>query len=283
MAGSYIAYDNLVTDSNVALAGGTVTAGSLANLGVRQLSKVVQLKATAGSVPVIDIHIGSGAANYFNMIGIINANYDVNGSSPYPYDVIVHQSPDGSSYSFLGHTDNANDFSVKGVPKVNFFYLLDTPATYEYIRLYLSWQQTDGFWQFGRLWIGNAIYLPNGIEKEYTFGKTDDGKLSLSRGGQAYASKGKVKRTLTVSARVDLEQAFGFTEGALSATYTPNFDAMGFEAGLTSEIIVLPRTSSNLLTRRQGIYGHYPGGKGPTIRSLPGDNYQVEFEIEEEN
>lgn len=62
----------------------------------------------------------------------------------------------------------------------------------------------------GGVWVGNAVEFPKSVDADWTLGAVEAGSLSTSRGGQVYARRAPVRRTLRMSlGRLDQYTAYG--------------------------------------------------------------------------
>ena len=110
----------------------------------------------------------------------------------------------------------------------------------------------------GRLWIGEALVLPDGIDAGWQMGFRDSGSLDATDGQQWVQSPGVITRVLTIpleGAR-DTEIHWGFAEGSEIVTNAMSLNALQLEAGVTGEVIAVARTLTTLWTSRAMVYGH---------------------------
>jgi hypothetical protein len=151
------------------------------------------------------------------------------------------------------------------------------------VRVAPGWISTDadGWRSIGRLWIGDALILPNGVDARWQQGVLEFGQLDTSAGRQAYENPAARSRTLMCPlSKLDTMQAFGFDEGDTSAADVPCIQSLQLDVGATGEVIVLPRTSSSIWMRRLGIYGHL--AKPPTIAHESGPYFSTTLRVIEE-
>lgn len=110
----------------------------------------------------------------------------------------------------------------------------------------------------GRLWIGEALVLPDGIDAGWQMGFRDSGSLDATDGQQWVRSPGVITREVQIpleGAR-DTEIHWGFAEGSEIVTNAMSLNALQLEAGVTGEVIVVARTLTTLWTSRTMVYGH---------------------------
>lgn len=139
--------------------------------------------------------------------------------------------------------------------------------------------------KIGRIWIGNAVELPDGVDADWTFGVAEAGSVAVSRGGQAYANRAQVVKTLSVNLSgeaLDARQAFG-----IGVTTTPEgqrhasdwLSDAAITCGEQGNIIVVPRTSGDW-PMRTGIYGRLTNPI--QIEHVAGDYYRSSIDVIEE-
>lgn len=112
--------------------------------------------------------------------------------------------------------------------------------------------------RFGRLWIGDALVLPDGVDAGWSMSFRDSGSLDATDGQQWVESPGVITRVLTVpleGAR-KTELHWGFADGATDITNQMSLNALQLEAGTTGEVIAIARTQSDLWVSRTMVYGH---------------------------
>ena len=110
----------------------------------------------------------------------------------------------------------------------------------------------------GRLWIGEALVLPDGIDAGWQMGFRDSGSLDATDGQQWVRSLGVITREVQIpleGAR-DTEIHWGFAEGSEIVTNAMSLNALQLEAGVTGEVIAVARALTTLWTSRTMVYGH---------------------------
>lgn len=112
--------------------------------------------------------------------------------------------------------------------------------------------------RFGRLWISDALVLPDGIDAGWQMGFRDSGSLDATDGQQWVQSPGVITRVLTIplEGERDTETHWGFADGSEAITNRMSLHALQMEAGTTGEVIAVARTSTDLWTQRTTVYGH---------------------------
>ena len=155
------------------------------------------------------------------------------------------------------------------------------PASARYYKFVVIVCTAAPYVDIGRLWMGDAITLPLGVDGSWSTGFIDSGTLDISKGRQARESPGVRLRTLHVSMMgVETDKAFGFVENAASADDVPSLQGLQLTAGCTGEVIILPRELPRIWTSRLGLYGHI--AQPFEIRHLSGDQYGADFTVVEE-
>lgn len=110
----------------------------------------------------------------------------------------------------------------------------------------------------GRLWIGEALVLPDGIDAGWQMGFRDSGSLDATDGQQWVRSLGVITREVQIplEGERDTEIHWGFAEGSEIVTNAMSLNALQLEAGVTGEVIAVARTLTTLWTSRTMVYGH---------------------------
>lgn len=120
----------------------------------------------------------------------------------------------------------------------------------------------------GGVWVGNAVVFPDGVDATWTLGAVEAGTLSTSRGGQVYARRAPVRRTL----RMGLGNMDEYTAYGIGAYYDewgrqqgPDWmsDAQA-HLGSTGACIAIPRSQVAQVgeigdrnwIKRAALYGH---------------------------
>ena len=128
----------------------------------------------------------------------------------------------------------------------------------------------------GRLWLGSLWELPDGIDAKWEQTIQDDGSIIRSRGQQGFAETRQRYRVLDVNmGKIKEVDAFG---DANDLTY-PNLQDMYWQVGTTGDMIILPRTNSDHMIHKVGMYGHID--KSTPIKHQAGEYYRSGFRVRE--
>lgn len=285
MSGAFVSYNNLV-DSAAALSltAGAVSGFGLANLQIRQLSKVCRMTASATPKVVVDF----GAIVTLNTIALLNCN--ITPGSSRAAALTVEASTNGSSWvptSFALPADLGNPNlpqSIMGwMPD-----LVGSPnsrLSIRYLRFTPTWSRAGGvpYYEFGRLWAGDSIVFPIGCDMGWTLSTIDPGGLDESAGGQAFADPRQKGRQLFMPcSNLPTDLAYGFADTDVAAAFTPSVDDLFATVGNTGEVVVCHRTDNPLWWRRCGIYGHLVD-ESLTIAHAAGTYHSTQFTVKEEH
>lgn len=141
----------------------------------------------------------------------------------------------------------------------------------------------------GRVWIGNAVQIPRGVDADWAWSVQDPGQVYVSRGGQAYAAPAPRLRALraTISGPgLDARLAFGhgvpdpLDPEAPERRSTDWLSDCALHAGATGNIIVVPRASSADWVNSTAIYGRLQ--EPIEITHAGGDYYSARLSVIEE-
>jgi hypothetical protein len=299
MAG-IIAYRNLVDGL---VPGSTLTSNGdidpnypLSNLQTRQLSDVCKMWPVSSGSGAHRITCDFGSVRDIRLVALFGIDkVDPTGG----WQIVqVEYSRDGINW-LSADVDIVDDAGVPDLPTCAVFVPrrngldITPPSTHgkvgiraRYVRVAPGWVSTEpsGWRVIGRLWIGDALVLDNGIDDNWTLGVVERGELDVTDGGQAYEEKRDRTRTLGVSlSDMDTATAFGFSDSDADADDAMSVQGMQIEAGCTGEVVVIPRaTDSALWVRRLGIYGHIDASQVPEIRKQAGAYYATNFTVVEE-
>lgn len=273
MAGA-IAYKNLFDDWTLDIDGGPGTdyqalAGfPVSNLQTRQLSRSTRITN-------LDTVNANALAIPFAAPAPVQANLIVVYGS-IPGSINLEGTLDSGSVATFS-TDN----SGIGLPPISFYLI---PVSYgDLVRFTLEYGFvfTPDYVELARIYVANALILPEGVDAQWSLVADDNGTLEASAGLQWYESPGVRTRRLDVTlSQMPTEVAFGFAEGATTANPAPCIQDMQLAAGATGEVVVIPRAGNSLWIRRASVYGHLD--RVPSIRHVAGPNFSTAFTVIEE-
>lgn len=189
-------------------------------------------------------------------------------------------STDIGQYTFSSVSDN----TPQGMP-ANIFVVVNGNSgfTARYISINFNWSSGSiTYMEAGRLWIGDAIVQPLSIEEGWQQTIKDLSTIQRSRGGQIYADiKQRYRNT-----KLEIKQVPRASIYPLQGAPTLNFQEMFLNAGMSSEVIVIPRSNTGfnqqdclVFQNHTGIYGVF--AQNPSIVNLPGDLYNLSMEFDE--
>lgn len=262
-----ISYRNLA--DTVTLAGSVIAGYPLANLQKRQLSS--KCRMTYGNA----ITLTFTAPVQPDVVALLGTNCTMSNSA-----IRTEYSDDGSSWMALPLV-YLNDGGVLSLPR-HLYADISTVAAHRYWRItpYLEAMNGATYVEMSRLWLGPAIVLDKGVDSNWSLSFDDAGSLDASRGRQYYEEPGTRTRVLRVSiSKMPSDIAFGYAANAASAADVPSIQGLQMEAGVTGEVIALPRTSSVLAMRRMGVFGHVDPNDRPAINHIDGDVYSTQFSV----
>lgn len=263
---------------------GTVTAPAMpgypaSNVQERQLSSVLRMSTSSTKQITVDL----GSAKTVRLIGLLGVNCDFGGANT----TSVQRSSNGTNWTtvpVVWPTDAPSAAKARSSRDVSpALYAIIAPTSARYWRITTNWARYagDAFYEVGRVWLGDALVLADGVDAQWELGATDAGRLDISAGLQAYEDPRPRARRIALSVTgVNTMTAFGFGDDDTHAADVPSAQALTQEAGTTGEVIVLPRTSSPLWIRRLGVYGHMTDM--PRIRHMSGPNYAIDLRVTEE-
>lgn len=283
---SYVNYIDLATISDSS--GYIYRSGfPLANVKVRQLGVPCIIENAYNGVNAVTVTIIIDLGVNFNLLapvamgGMLGCNV-----LPGLFNTLTGSCSIDTGTSTSGPWTNRASTSITDLARIDtgtsLLAALATPLSNRYWRIVCSWSApVNGPAYIGRLWLGNGIIMPKGCDAGFSVDFIDAGKLDPSVGQQNYEDKRiRVKKLNCNFGLLNSMQAFGFDEADAGAGRVANFQDMQYVAGLTGEMIVLPRTSTGMWISRLGTYGHaestYP------ISNLVGPNYGVDLSVIEE-
>jgi|GEM_PF-2942934 len=282
-----IAYRDYVDDATLSGAATIVSGFPVSNVQSRQLSSTTRISTSGTPEIIVDL----GATRVVRLVSMLGINarfsaannttieYRATPSAPWQ-PVAVTWPTDGGAASRL-------ELAREVAPALHCV-IEDGPAdggiNARQIRIVCGWGPATGetYYEIGRLWVSDALVLPAGVDGTWSMGFREPGKLDVSAGLQAYESPRARPRVLRCSlSKVSTLDAYGFVDGDTVAFERPSLQGLQMYAGTTGEVIVLPRTSSPLWTRRIGVYGHV--AQEFDIQHIDGGWFRADgFAVEEE-
>lgn len=241
------------------------------NLRKRQLSEVARFELTAAPVsgPCAVEFVASGGGFPVALIGVVGANLP---------DSILYK-PSGSGFV---SAEMLTGYSPSLAIPSQCFALVPVGTTVEKVRLLWNDPPTE-YYELARVFIADAIVLPNGVNAAWSLGFDDSGDLAESAGSQWYSNEKLKTRRLSISLfPLTPEVSFGVDDGGVaipSLTPVPSMLDLQMYAGTTGEVIVLPRSTGEW-AYRAGIYGHIE--RPFEIQHVAGPNFRANLAVIEE-
>lgn len=277
-----IAYRNLADGAE--LSGPSLPGFPLQNLQERSLGTVWR---ASGSTASITIPLGSWAR--VRCVALLGINSIPGGTAPI---LKVEGSFNGTVFTDLGEVYDLD----RGCPDLPRSAIWADPEGWtgpeggftpdqRRVRITCQWPRPDGstWWQAARLWVSDALVLPDGFDGQWVLRWADTGRVA-ELPGAAYPDVGVRRRELT--ARMSLigpEIAFGADESyapGFGPAPVPSLQDMFDHVGATGNVLVLPRLEQHW-RRRLGIYGRLtPESLG--IEQLSGSTYASDLTVIEE-
>ncbi|MFM2289335.1 MAG: hypothetical protein RL684_2478, partial [Pseudomonadota bacterium] len=230
----------------------------VSNLLTRQLSATWRTnRELKGGTP--EIFVDLGEVKPVRVVALLATNRERPNS--YGDDLVIFMSEDNVDWMPLAIGTAANDAAVPGLPRNIVALTLGTDDAawpMRYLRIIPQWEtvNSEPYFEAGRLWIGDGLYLPEGVDGEWELGVHDRGRVQESAGLQVYVERRKQQRVLSLPiSNLDTTQAFGFADADPAAANVPSMQDMFAHVGATGEIIAIPRAESPLWIRRTGVYG----------------------------
>lgn len=251
-----VSYRNLV-DSGILSSTSSVVGYPVTNLQTRQLSQV--WRGNKAAHPKITIDLGAELEMY--ILALLDINITP-GASRVNALSAVEWSTTGLSWTAMP-VSFADDFGNKNLPQSLVSRFPDARSqpkgrlSVRYIRITPNWTTTDAFFEFGRLWIADAIEIQDGCDAGWKLIVIDPGSIDDSSGGQYYADpRDKGRQLLLPCSNLPTTVAYGFDDNDTTAEDVPSFDDLFMTVGNTGEVIAVHRTDTPIWYRRTAIYGH---------------------------
>lgn len=249
-----IAWENLIDNAVLTVKADTVVNADfpLANLQLRGLADRCEFSSGVTAKLYADLGAGHPGVALIALLGIGPVT-DVY----FTVTLNVYSSVDDSTYTHRG-TFYLGARPATNLP-MNLYAALSAKITDRYLRCDLT--PAGGFpMHLGRLWAGPVLSMADGIDAGWAMTFRDTGSVDETSGSQWVATTGVRTRVLNVpvEAFLDTEIAWGIdgTTHAALADDPPSFIRLMFEAGVTGEVIAIPRTLSQAWMHRAGVYGH---------------------------
>lgn len=255
-----IAWENLIDNAVLTVKADTVVNADfpLANLQLRGLAdRCVITSGTSGKATLYaDLGAGHPGVSLIALLGI-----DTTGAEYYDLSMWVYSSVDDSVYTYRGA------FALGARPSenvpMNLYTALASTITDRYLRIEIipaPWSAPGFPFSLARLWFGPVLSMADGIDAGWSMTFRDTGSVDETAGSQWVATTGVRTRVMNVpvEAFLSTEIAWGIssTTHAALADDPPSFIRLMFEAGVTGEVIAIPRTLSQAWMHRAGVYGH---------------------------
>lgn len=249
-----IAWENLIDNAVLTVKADTTVDANfpLSNLQERGLAARCVFSSGVTAKLYADLGVGHTGVALISLLGIGPADGEY-----FAVTLNVYSSADDSTYTHRG-TFYLGAKPATNLP-MNLYAALAATITDRYLRIDLS--PPAGFPMFlGRLWAGPVLSLTDGIDAGWSMSFRDTGDMAETAGSQWVATTGVRTRVLNVpvEAFASVETAWGIdgTTHDPLANDPPSFLRLMFEAGITGEVIAIPRTLSQAWMHRAGVYGH---------------------------
>lgn len=287
----------------IELVGGTVTAGSLRDLLTRQLERGVRIRGDQPGYNKFELKLnvpfGMAGSDGGSLAGV--RLIALLGIAPLPR--LAHATPN-PRYQIYGRSNTSGALELLGEASghriigsdpesglVNRIIALPAAGQNgrdytQYVVRFMYQSHPAPEVQIGRIWVSNAIQVPDGVDADWSWSVTDAGRVDVSRGGQAYVRPASVLRTLRANISgpgLDARLAFGHGVTPAPGGVRRDSDWLSDAAthiGTTGNIIVVPRASDASWVNRTAIYGRL---REPVeIEHAGGDYYSTRLSVVEE-
>jgi len=202
-------------------------------------------------------------------IGLINHNLGVENNvlmDLYIYDSVT------TLYTFTDLPLNYNGagglsgYENTELSSVNHFTILDTPVE-DAVEVTIVLKNVTGDFDIGRLWVGD--FMEACFDATWGLGYTAKAQINYSGGEDAHpVYKRRRKKGSFPISRIHKSQAFGPGQ---------TFQDLSLKCGRDSEIVLLPRTSSNEDINHISVYGLVQ--KDVIITNTKGDYFQTQIDV----
>ncbi|HSX62241.1 MAG TPA: hypothetical protein VLF18_18820 [Tahibacter sp.] len=233
-----------------------IEAYPLSNLRVRQSSTVARWESV-GLPGSVALHVTFAEAKPLAVVALLGCNFR---AANHIANMTVNARIAGTWVEPIAVADN-QDAGVPGLP----YNLVATmpigpdgsrPMVDELL-IVAEWDAFGAeYTEAARLWAGDAIVLPDGVDAGWSMQVIDTGRVDQSKALQAYEDLGVRVRQIDLPLDgIPTDIAWGFAEGATEAANVPSVNDLQIAAGITGEVLVVGRTISPIWVRRTAIYG----------------------------
>lgn len=253
----------------------------LDNLRSRQLSDTARW-LTAGLPGIVSLDVILPEPKPVAVVGLLGANFR---EANHVANLTVNTYAAGNWTEPYTVVDN-QDRGVRGLPYnlIAAMPLQDGGApVVEALRITAEWDAIGAlFTEAARLWVGDAIIIPTGVDAQWDLSVIDTGRVEESKGKQAYEDPGpRIRQINCTLTQMEAPLAFGFAEGAVEAPDVPSFNDLQLAAGATGEVLVITRAETPVWVRRTAVYGRMAGA-APKIAHVGGGYYSTSISAIEE-
>jgi hypothetical protein len=254
-----LSYRNFIDDEATILkaqAGAVAASGHpLSNLKLRGLGQFFMITNPG---PIMSLSADFGTSRSFNLIAVAGMNQSAGGIAS-SATIEVDTSPNGTTWTEIA-SQTFVDLAPVGLPSIAIA-VLDQAVSSQHVRARLNWAGGADVSRAARFWIDNALLVKNKVVADARFGANDAGQLDKTDGQQYVAfTRPRTKQSEFSFRGLSTLEAWGFADGASAAQDVASMNGLQFSAGLTGEVIVLPKitgdASRGLWIRRAGVYGH---------------------------
>jgi hypothetical protein len=135
---------------------------------------------------------------------------------------------------------------------------------------------TTDYVEIGEGWIGPALVLPDGVDKDWSILPVDPSEVERLRLGALVANRLPTRRKLAAPIT---RQVYNTAMGTPGSAAALNFRALFLEAGLSAPVLALPRSSNLHVMQTAGVYGALT--KLAEIKHQRASRFAIEIEVEE--
>lgn len=253
----------------------------LSNLRVRQSSTVARW-TNIGIPGYVALRVTFAEPKPVAVVGLLGCNFR---AANHVANMTVNAHVGSSWIEPIAVMDN-QDAGVRGLP-YNLIAPMpigsdDSRPMIDELLIIAEWDALGAdFSEAARLWIGDAIVLPDGVDAGWDMQVIETGTVSVSKGMQAYEDPNVRTRQITLPLDgIDTQTAWGFAEGDTEASDVPSINDLQLAAGATGEVLAIGRTITPVWVRRTALYGRL--ASVPRIAHKSGDLWSSGVTIIEE-